>query len=257
MSAPAAVEAIDVARRFGGVRALDQVSLAVPVGEIRGIIGPNGAGKTTLLNLLTGLQQPSEGRVRCLGEDVTGWAPHQIARRARMVRTFQTVRLFPTMTVLENVLVAADAQEPAPEERLLGRRRRARGTALERAGRVLADLGLTPLADRSVEELAYGIRRRIEMARALVMQPRVLLLDEPAAGLNDAERHGLGSLLLEAREGGLTIMLVEHQMDLVAQVCDRLTVLDFGRVICEGSPAEVVEDERVLEAYLGAPAGKL
>jgi ABC-type branched-subunit amino acid transport system ATPase component len=257
MSPAAAIQAIGIARRFGGVQALEGVSLTIPAGEIRGIIGPNGAGKTTLLNVLSGLMEPTQGRIHCFGEDVTNWAAHRIARRARIVRTFQTVRLFPTMNVFENVLVAADAQEPAPEERLLGRRRRARGTALERTTRIMDELGLATIRDRRVDQLSYGLRRRVEMARTLVMQPRVLLLDEPAAGLNDAERAGLGSLLLEARERDITIVLVEHQMDLVSRVCDALTVLDFGKVICEGPPERVVEDDRVLEAYLGAPGGKL
>ncbi len=257
MSPELAVEAIGIARSFGGVHAIEDVSLAIPVGEIRGVIGPNGAGKTTLLNVLTGLMEPTRGQIRCFGEDVTSWAAHRIARKAGIVRTFQTVRLFPTMNVFENILVAADAQEPVPEERLLGRRRRARGSAFERTSRVIADLGLEEIRDRRVDQLSYGLRRTIEMARAFVMQPRVLLLDEPAAGLNDAERSGLGSLLLDARGRGITIVLVEHQMDLVSRVCDMLTVLDFGKVICEGPPKQVVEDDRVLEAYLGAPGGKL
>jgi branched-chain amino acid transport system ATP-binding protein len=257
VSSSAAIEVHELSQRFGGVHALENVSLTVPAGQIRGIIGPNGAGKTTLLNVLSGLQAPSRGRVRCFGIDVSRWPPYRIAREAGIVRTFQTVRLFSTMDVFDNILVAAAAQTPPPEERLLGRRKRARGSALERTERVLARLDLDGVRHRRVTELAYGLRRKVELARALVMQPRIIVLDEPAAGLNGAERAELGHLLLEIREGGLTVLLVEHQMDLVSAVCDELTVLDFGRVICDGPPERVVEDPGVLQAFLGAPGGRL
>jgi ABC-type branched-subunit amino acid transport system ATPase component len=253
----AAIELDAAEQRFGGVHALRSVSLAVPAGEIRGLIGPNGAGKTTLLNVLTGLQRPTRGRLRYFGQDVTGWPPYRIARRAGIVRTFQTVRLFATMNVFDNVRVALDARRPFPEERILRRPRRPAVSSTERTREVIADLGLEEVAASRVTQLSYGTRRRVEMARALVMSPRVLLLDEPAAGLNGAERAELGELLVDLRGRGLTIVLVDHQMDLVSSVCDRLTVLDFGRVICEGPPGEVIEDERVLEAYLGAPGGRL
>jgi branched-chain amino acid transport system ATP-binding protein len=242
-------------QRFGGVHALEDVSLTVSAGEVRGLIGPNGAGKTTLLNVLTGLRRPTGGRFRYFGVDVTDWPTHRVARQAGVVRTFQTVRLFATMSVFDNVLVAADAREPVPEERLLGRRRRGRTT--QRVLAALAEVGLESAANRRIVELSYGARRKVEFARALVMQPRVLLLDEPAAGLNGAERSELGDLLARLNTEGMTIVLVEHQMDLVSRVCSQLTVLDFGRVLCEGPPDRVVEDEQVLEAYLGAPGGKL
>jgi branched-chain amino acid transport system ATP-binding protein len=252
-----ALELEGVEQRFGGVHALRGVSLSVPAGEIRGLIGPNGAGKTTLLNVLTGLQRPTRGWLRYFGQDVTGWPPYRVARRAGIVRTFQTVRLFGSMNVFDNVRVALDAHQPFPEERILRRARRAGPSATERTSEVIADLGLEELAGSRVTQLSYGTRRRVEMARALVVNPRILLLDEPAAGLNGAERAELGDLLLDLGRRGLTVVLVDHQMDLVSTVCNRLTVLDFGRVICEGPPKEIVEDERVLEAYLGAPGGRL
>ena len=251
-----AIEIDGLTQHFGGVHALERISLSVAAGEVRGLIGPNGAGKTTLLNVLTGLQRPTEGRFRYFGVDVTEWPAYRVARHAGVVRTFQTVRLFTTMNVFENVLVAADAREPVPEERLIGRRR-VRRNAPGEAWKALGEVGLESIARRRIIQLSYGMRRKVEIARALVMRPRVLLLDEPAAGLNGAERAELGDLLRRLRDEGLTIVLVEHQMDLVSQVCSQLTVLDFGRVICEGPPARVVEDSRVLEAYLGAPEGKL
>ena len=235
------------------MHALEDVSFAVPAGEIRGVIGPNGAGKTTLLNALSGIRRPARGRVASFGADLTGWPPYRVARDADVVRTFQTMRLLTRLSVLDNVLVAADATDPTLERRLLRMRRRGRGTGLERTRAVLAELGLEPLADRRVTDLSHGLRRKIELARALTMQPKVVLLDEPAAGLNGAEREELGQLLLGLRDRGVTVLLVEHQMDLVSAVCDRLTVLDFGRVICEGPSREVVDDERVLHAYLGKP----
>jgi ABC-type branched-subunit amino acid transport system ATPase component len=251
-----AIDVEGLTQRFGGVHALEDVSFSIPAGEVRGLIGPNGAGKTTLLNVLTGLRRPTGGRFRYFGVDVTEWPTYRVARHAGVVRTFQTVRLFTTMNVFDNVLVAADAREPVPEGRLLGRRR-VRGSSAQRTWKALGEVGLESLAKRRIVELSYGIRRKVELARALVMRPRVLLLDEPAAGLNGAERAELGDLLGRLRDEGLTIVLVEHQMDLVSRACSKLTVLDFGRVICEGPPDRVVEDTRVLEAYLGAPSGKL
>ena len=251
-----AIDVEGVTQRFGGVHALEDVSMSIPAGEVRGLIGPNGAGKTTLLNVLTCLRRPTEGRVRYFGSDVTDWATYRVARHVGVVRTFQTVRLFTTMNVFDNVRVAADAREPLPEERLLGRRH-ARGSSAQHTWRALTEVGLESAARKRIVELSYGMRRKVEIARALVMRPRVLLLDEPAAGLNGAERAELGDLLHRLRDEGLTIVLVEHQMDLVRRACSRLTVLDFGRVICEGPPDQVVEDTRVLEAYLGAPGGRL
>jgi branched-chain amino acid transport system ATP-binding protein len=249
----AAVEVRGLSKRFGGVHAVEDVTMTVDAGEVRGVIGPNGAGKTTLLNIMSGLMRPSAGRIAFFGEDAVGWKPNRIARRARVVRTFQTVRVFATMTVFENVLVAAGTRHPEPGEFLLGVDDPTAMGLTERVDAVLEALGIAHLRDSNVTELAYGTRRKIELARALVMHPRLLLLDEPAAGLNGAERAELGDLLRRLRAHGLTVVLVEHQMDLVSSVCDTLTVLDFGKVICEGRPKEVVEDRNVLEAYLGVP----
>jgi len=243
-----AIETEDLAKHFGGIHAVDHVTMAVPAGEIRGVIGPNGAGKTTLLNLLSGVSRPSSGRYRLFGADATGWPLHRIVREAKVVRTFQTVRLFESMSVLDNVSVAAGATTVTRWHLPTRGAHRAAGA---RAREIVEWLGLGHVAALPVAQLAYGVRRTVEIARALTTAPRVLLLDEPAAGLNPAEREELAVLLRELRDGGLTIVLVEHQMDLVTSVCDRLTVLDFGAVICEGSPADVVADERVLHAYLG------
>ena len=253
----AAVELHGLTKRFGGVEAVRDVSLSVPEGRIRGIIGPNGAGKTTLLNMMSALQRPTSGTIRFFGEDVDGWPVHRVATRARVVRTFQTVRLFASMTVHGNVVVAAGARAPRDGELLLGEHDLTAMSPSERADAVLDVLEITDLRDREVTELSYGTRRKVELARALVLHPRLLLLDEPAAGLNGAERHELAELLGLLRERGLTVVLVEHQMDLVSAICDELTVLDFGEVICEGDPGSVIEDERVLEAYLGAVGGRL
>jgi branched-chain amino acid transport system ATP-binding protein len=240
----AAIEAQDLSKHFGGVHAVEDVTVSIAAGEIRGLIGPNGAGKTTLLNLLSGVARPSGGTVRAGGREVTGWPLHRMVRDAHIVRTFQTVRLFDSMSVLENVTVAAGTRR--------GAGRRTSGAVIERAREILEELELGPMLDSPVTELAYGTRRWVEIARALVTDPKVLLLDEPAAGLNTVERESLGALLRRLRDGGMTVVLVEHQMDLVGSVCDGLTVLDFGRVICEGPPQQVIEDERVLSAYLGA-----
>ena len=248
-----AVDVRGLGRHFGGVHAVDDVTMRVDVGEIRGVIGPNGAGKTTLLNMLSGLLRPSAGTIAFFGHAASGWKPNRIARRARVVRTFQTVRVFATMSVFDNVLVAAGTRRPEAGELLFGEQDVTGLTPPERTEAVLEGLGIAELRDSNVGGLAYGTRRKVELARALVLHPRLLLLDEPAAGLNGAERGELASLLRRLRDHGITVVLVEHQMDLVSAVCDSLTVLDFGRVLCEGPPAQVVEDRRVLEAYLGVP----
>ena len=253
----AALDVERLSKQFGGVHAVEDVTLRVPERQVRGVIGPNGAGKTTLLNVLSGLQKASAGTLSFFGEDATSWPPHRVATRGRVVRTFQTVRLFATMTVFENVLVAAGTRQPGDGELLLGEHDVDGLTPAQRADLVLDVLDMRDLRDGAVTELSYGTRRKVEIARALVLHPRLLLLDEPAAGLNGAERRALASLLSGLRDRGLTIVLVEHQMDLVSAVCDELTVLDFGKVICDGPPERVIADERVLEAYLGAAGGRL
>jgi branched-chain amino acid transport system ATP-binding protein len=231
----ALLELLNVTRHFGGVVALDDVSFSVEQGEIAGLIGPNGAGKTTAFNVITRLYKPDSGAVTFDGESLLRTPPHKIVRRG-IGRTFQNVELFPTMTVLENVLVGAHA----------GR------TARPRAREMLEYLELEHLAERPASALPFATLKRIELARALVSQPRLLLLDEPAGGLSHEEVERLAAFIRRTRNRfELTVLLVEHHMNLVMSISDSVTVLDFGRKIAAGAPAEVQRDAAVIEAYLG------
>jgi branched-chain amino acid transport system ATP-binding protein len=239
----ALLELRNVTRRFGGIVALDDVSFDVPQGEIVGLIGPNGAGKTTAFNVITRLYRPDGGEVVFDGQSLLRSPAHRVLERG-VARTFQNLALFPTMTVLENVLVGAHI------------RTRARaGTAERRRALALIEyVGLGRLADREAGGLPYGTQKRVEAARALVSDPKLLLLDEPAGGLGREDVQSLEEFIRSMRaDFALTVLLVEHHMRLVMGVSDRVHVLDFGRLIATGTPAEVQANRAVIEAYLGAP----
>ncbi len=247
----------NVTMKFGGLTAVSDFNLRVPEGALYGLIGPNGAGKTTVFNIVSGVLRPSAGAIKLFGDDITGLSPDRIAYRG-IARTFQNIRLFQNLTVLDNVLVGLHLRREvnlAQALLALPQHRAEEARMAQTATQLLEEVGLDDFSDYRANALPYGQQRRLEIARALATKPKVLLLDEPAAGMNPAETENLMRLITNIREEfGVTILLIEHEMKVVMGICERMTVLDHGEIIAEGTPAEIQRNERVIKAYLGGGA---
>ncbi|WP_320033612.1 ABC transporter ATP-binding protein [Halarcobacter sp.] len=248
------LEVCNITKNFGGVTAIKDTSFHVKAKEIYGLIGPNGAGKTTMFNIITGNYEPSEGQIKFHGQRIDGIKPHKIVHRG-IARTFQNIRLFTSMTVLENILIGFDYQaEYTYLEAILRFPRffKEEKRVKKRAYEIMDILGISEYADEMATSLSYGSQRKVEIARALAASPQLLLLDEPAAGMNPQETHELAELFFKIRdEFDITILLIEHDMKFVNKLCDRVMVLDYGKTIFEGDIKDAIKDEEVIKAYLG------